>query len=311
MPYVVFRGKGRIRGFIEAWRVVVDRVAMGKPLGYGKKTYGVSIRDVIESSTKLVKASSSYSSIPVVSSSRYVDLYRYAKNWASLHKLVSEYRLSPSLCLPSLLAGVAQGYVIVIKTNRLGVARTFLGDYLVNEGLFDQKDLVDRAIAYLIPSLYIPSRTQLMYLLMKSVDSLDPEVLASALRSMLFTGGLMDIEKLALVTYLELDETGFFEKYGAEKNLLTPTYFAYLLAQLLDRIMDFDTFKKTYLYVTRGKGLASTPAFKKLFEKTTVDESVLKELEVKPGGDVMRRVIESIAKSYEKIQREVIGIVRL
>lgn len=310
MLYLIMRRKGRIHGFITAWRLAVERLALGKSIGYGRKIYGVLIRDVIENSIKLVKTSSPYSSIPVVSSSRYVDLYRYVKNWVSVSKLVHEHSLSSTLSTPSLLLAVAQGYVIVVRTNRLGIARTPLGDYLVSKNLLDLRDATDLALTYLIPALYIPSRTQIMYLLMKSVNSTDPEVLAKALRSILFTGGLIDVEKLALATYLELDETGFFEKYNVKKRFYTPTHFAYLFAQLVDKVIDLDTFKKTYVYVTGRKGFTTASAFKKFFENTIVDKDVLDELEAKPRGKTIRRIIESLAENYEEIRREMIKLSR-
>lgn len=311
MSHLIMKKKGRVRGFIEAWRLIINRAVEGRRLHYGKKVLGVAVKDVVESSVKTVEASSSYSSIPVVSSSRYVDLYRYVRNWVSIKRLTYEYRIPRSLTTASVLSGVAQGYLLATRTNRLGIARTFTGDYLINHGLFQQEDIVDLALAYLIPSLYVPSRTQIMYMLMKSVNSTDPEVIANALRSMLFTGTLIGVEKLALTTYLELEETGFFEKYSGKRVLYTPTYFAYVFAQLLDKLMDFSTFRRTYVYVAGRRGLATISAFKNLFEKIIVDEHVLEELVAKPKGDFIRKVLEMLAGEYDEIHREAVKITQL
>lgn len=314
MTYLIMRREGNIDGFIKAWELITSRLVEGKRLISRKKIRKITVGEVITNSINTVKASTSYTSIPVVTSSRYVDLHYYVKNWiclTKLKKILGEYKISASLVTPSVLAAIAQGYLLAIRTNRFGITRTFLGDYLVNIGLLEHRDITELALNYLILSLYVPSRTQLMYVLMKISNSTDPEDITNSLRSLLFTGRLVGIKKLALTTYLELEETGYFEKYFSRKTLVTPTHFAYVFAQLLDKLIDFDTFRKTYVYITRGGGLVTVPAFKELFEKTIVDEHVLDVVGSKPVGKAIVGVLKELARNYEQIYRETIKIVQI
>ncbi|MEM1877838.1 MAG: hypothetical protein QW669_03110, partial [Desulfurococcaceae archaeon] len=84
MAYLIMRREGNIDGFIKAWELITSRLVEGKRLISRKKIRKITVGEVITNSINTVKASTSYTSIPVVTSSRYVDLHYYVKNWVCL-----------------------------------------------------------------------------------------------------------------------------------------------------------------------------------------------------------------------------------
>lgn len=209
--------------------------------------------------------------------------------------------------------GVANNYLYLVSLGRkIHLTRTPVGDLLIEKiGLNSEKITFNTILTYLFSGLLVPSRTSLIFLLTKYLESKDPTLVADNLRRGLFTGEIVNYRKLVLSTLLEIYETGDLCKYIPDpvkcRKYITPTHIAFKLAELFSKVIDFETYRKILLYVSGNRGFTTEEFFKPIFKDVHIDEH---EIEVLISSNVILRRIEKsiniIRENYEKVNEELL-----
>ncbi|MEM4467811.1 MAG: hypothetical protein QXS32_01950 [Candidatus Nezhaarchaeales archaeon] len=214
--------------------------------------------------------------------------------------------------LPSILYGVANGYVIAVKDgNRLYVAGSPLTDLLVEKLESLKKDPIDLkgALSYLFAGLLIPSRASFMYMTMNSIQSTDPQEVERFMKMHVFLGDYRGYERLALATLYELRDTwylGKFKSVKAKKEYVTPSHAAYTLAKTFNELIGFEDYLRLLRYVSEGKGLASIRAFEDLFSRVSYGEADVKRLlEEHAVISQVKDLIQLLKENYSELDREI------
>ncbi|MEM4889913.1 MAG: hypothetical protein QXJ64_10805 [Thermosphaera sp.] len=200
-----------------------------------------------------------------------------------------------------LLVGIGHDYIIPYSfTNWFGVTRSVLGEFYINHFCRETCDVY----AYQVLPLFFPSRVQLLYFLMKYARTTDVENITNSLRSMLFTGKLFGIQRIALAVYLDLEETYYLQKYTKEKTLITPTDFSYYTSLQLDKEIDVCTFTDIIMYLYNERRLSPPLYLQYLypFEEKTLVPKNLEEIRV---NEKLRTIISIVKANVRDLIREI------
>lgn len=252
-----------------------------------------------------------YKSLDYIPSGRWLSLlHSLEKRGYSKSKLESDLK---SCYLPSILYGIANGYIITVDHGNMRYfARSPLGDLLIDK----YRDLgidqinVTGALLYLFGGLFLPTRTSLIYLTMKSLSLDDTEKISKALKANVFSGGLKGYERLAVSLIYEFEETLYLWKYQTEDSekykYITPAHAAYVLAKVANKLINFEDYKRILYYVSEGEGLFSVDGFKGLFRGALVSRDKVKELIMKdPIISSIGVLFDELRKHYKELNREI------
>ncbi|MEM4593161.1 MAG: hypothetical protein QW196_07145, partial [Sulfolobales archaeon] len=220
---LVFSPEGYLKPVERSWNHVAHCLKSGKRKGIRKACQNLSYL------VKILHELPKYGTLEYMPSGRLVDL-SFSLKKTKLAKKDLLTRVGRSFYLPSILYGVASGYIIAFKGgNRLYAARSPLADLLVErlKALRKSPGGLEAVLSYLFGGFLLPSRASFMYLTMKSAESLDPQDIERIMFMHFCEGGYRGYERLALATLIELRDTWYLGKFKSprvKKEYVTPSH---------------------------------------------------------------------------------------
>ncbi len=148
------------------------------------------------------------------------------------------------------------------------------------------------ALTFTLSSLLVPTRVQLFYFAMKGAGTDKPDDLYSTLHSKVFAG---EIKRYRLL-YLDVLQEMYYTDNFREKDVKTPSEFAYEFAKRLDTVVDFETFKTVFIC---AKGVQE--GFDYLFRGAYCREEVFEAVEPRKRGEVLRKLVSEAGKRAASI----------
>lgn len=308
--------QGRFYGLEKSWNYLLSTIskkaAEGKQVKVlpKKKFLGVSIAEDLGYLVKAVELAPAYESLPYIPSGSRENILLAFKKVKQRKKDVVAQLGSTSHYLPSIMYGIAMNYVMAIdEAGRLLFARSPLGDLLIKHcDLTHKKMNLKTVLTYFFGGLLAPSYTSVLYLLMNSLQTYDTETIARVLKNKLLVG-TAKYWRLYMSLFLEIVDTWYLGKYkrvGVKEVYITPSHSAYRLAKMADMLIDFDTYRKLYVYISKRKGLATEDGFKHLFEGVIVDEAEIEKLlSTHPFLSNITMLVDKLRDQYEWLDNEV------
>ncbi|MEM4913536.1 MAG: hypothetical protein QW579_04965 [Desulfurococcaceae archaeon] len=263
-----------------------------------------------------------YSSLSYIPSGSFANIYS-ALRGARISKKKLKLKKKDKFVFP-FCYGVANGYIVAAEyRNILYASRSPLGDLLVEaveeiekKEEREERALVKKALAYVLGGLLAPSRTSLLYILMKAANTDNRLELADHIRSKLFSHQFFHYRRLVADTLYEIVDTNYLgmltpEEIGLKKakkvkRLFTPSNAAYVLAKMVDELVDFETYKRVLVYVAGGKGFLEEDAFRRVFEGVRVTKDEARKLIAEhPVLSLVSDFVERIKQRYDWLDSEV------
>ncbi|MEM4898383.1 MAG: hypothetical protein QXR18_09350 [Pyrobaculum sp.] len=297
---LAFSSDKKLQNIKQAW----DKIAsMRESRRKGIKKAYQTLSPLVKTLHELPK----YRSLEYIPTGRLVDL-AYSLGKVTLTKKKLSAKIGESFYLPSILYGVAGGYIIAFRGgSRLYVAASPVTDILVERLDALKRDPVDQkaVLLYLFGAMLLPSRASLIYLTMKTVGK-DPENIAKSI-FMHFPNGYWGFERLALATLMEIVDTWYLGKIESVKTkkryYLTPSHAAYVLATTFDKLVDVKDYVTLMTYVSDKHGLASLRAFSDLFSQASRNAEEL--LEKHPVISQVRDLVQVLRDNYSELNKEI------
>ncbi|MEM3974662.1 MAG: hypothetical protein QXU60_03050 [Sulfolobales archaeon] len=302
---LVFSPKGYLKRVEESWDNIAHHLKEGRRKGIRKA------RQMLSYLVKILHELPKYRDLERISSGCLVDL-SFSLKKVKLTKKELSTKVGKSFYLPSILYGVANGYIIAFKEgNRLYVAGTPLTDLLVEklDALRRNPGSLESILSYLFGGFLLPSRTSFMYLTMKSAGSIDPQDVERIMSLHFCGGGYRRYERLALTMLTELRDTwylGKFKSLRAKKEYVTPSHVAYVLDKTFSELVRFEDYLTLLIYVSERSGMASLKAFHNLLSQVRYSESDAEELLKKhPVISRVKDLVQLLKDNYSKLDEEV------
>ncbi|MEM0240974.1 MAG: hypothetical protein QXP29_05880 [Candidatus Nezhaarchaeales archaeon] len=283
-----------------------------------------TVHDYMDYLVKLIKEITPYSSLSYVPSGSFVNVYSVLRR-----ARLSKKKLGKDFVFP-LCYGVANGYIMAVEhAGRLYASRSPLGDFLVEvidsierEEKRRVKAIVKKTLVYLLGGLLVPSRTSLLFILMKDANTDNRIELADHIRSKIFTHQFFHYRRLVLDSLYEIVDTSYLGMLRPEvsgvrgvrkgKYVYTPSNSAYTLARVVDELIDFETYKRVLLYVAGNKGFVREDAFKSVFGGIHVTgDEVEKLISEHPVLSMVSDFIERVKQQYEWLDSELLRLTEL
>lgn len=306
---LAFSPEGYLRYIEKSWNDILNYLKGGGQRRVSKRVKKAYHR--LSYLVKLLHELPKYRTLEYIPSGCLVDL-SFSLKKVKLTKKMLLTRIGKPFYLPSILYGVANGYVIAFRDgNRLYIAGSPLTDLLVERLDALRRDPIDLkgVLSYLFGGLLLPSRASFIYLTMKTIESIDPQEIEKFMFMHFCRGNYRGYERLALATIIELRDTlylGKFKSPRAKKEYVTPSHAAYVLAKTFDELINVEDYLMLLVYVSERSGLVSLSAFYNLLGRVSYSESEAKMLlEGHPVISQVKDLIQLLKENYSKLNEEI------
>ncbi|MEM1830617.1 MAG: hypothetical protein QXJ97_03680 [Desulfurococcaceae archaeon] len=305
MQPLVFSPEGYLEPVKNSWNNIAHYLKSGKRKKIEKACWKLSHL------VKILHELPKYRTLEYIPSGRLVDL-AFSLKKVKLTKKELSTKVGKSFYLPSILYGVASGYIIAFKEgNRLYAAGSSLADLLVEglDALKKSPESLESVLSYLFGGFLLPSRASFMYLTMKSAESMDPQDVEKIMLMHFSEGDYRGYEGLALTTLIELRDTWYLGKFKsprAKKEYVTPSHAAYVLAKTFNDLVNVEDYLTLLIYVSGRRGMASLNAFDHLLSQVRYSESGARELlEKHPVISRVKDLVQLLKDNYSELDKEV------